>query len=157
MSTKLEDLTPDTQAKAQAALDDCAAQGIPVVVTYTLRTEAEQAALYAQGRQPLIAVNALRAAAGLALIGNADNSYTVTNASGKRIADGGTGRSEHQLGIALDVCPLENGEAVWPSIEDPRWAQIAAVFKGHGFAWGGDWTKEKDGIDPDFPHYEIDA
>lgn len=157
MSTKLSDLNGETQARAQAALDDLAERGIPAIVTYTLRTEAEQAALYAQGRQSLIAVNALRAAAGLAPIGEADNSYTVTNASGKRIADGGTGRSEHQLGTALDVCPAENGWPVWPPIEDPRWAQIAQSFKAQGFTWGGDWTKEKDGIDPDLPHYEIDA
>lgn len=157
MSTKLEDLAPEAEALAKAALIDCAAANIDVIVTYTLRTEAEQAALYAQGRQSLIAVNALRAQAGLPAIGNSDNSYTVTNASGKRKADGGTGRSEHQLGVALDVCPMENGGPVWPPISDPRWAQIAEVFKSKGFSWGGDWTMDKDGIDPDLPHYELDT
>jgi len=157
MSTRLEDLTPDTQAKAQAALDDLAMRDVPAIVTYTYRTQAEQAALYAQGRQSLITVNSLRTLAGLAPIGNTDNSYTVTNASGVRKVDGGTGRSMHQLGTALDVCPLENGSAVWPPISDPRWAQIAQSFKAQGFSWGGDWTMAKDGIDPDLPHYELDA
>ena len=151
MSTRLEDLTSETEAKARLALADLETRGVPVIVTSTLRTEAEQVALYAQGRQSLIAVNALRAEAGLGPIDEQDNSYTVTEASGKRVIDGGTGRSEHQLGIALDVCPLANGSAIWPAPTDPRWAEIAQSFKAQGFVWGGDWTDFKD-----YPHYQLE-
>ena len=68
MSTKLEDLQPDVQFKAREAITDLADACIPFVVTSTLRTLDEQFALYAQGRQPLAAVNALRAKAGMAPI-----------------------------------------------------------------------------------------
>ncbi len=151
MSTKLEDLTPDTQARAVKAIADLVARGIPYAVTYTLRTYAEQAALYAQGRQDLLTVNALRDAAGLPHIGQADNSYVVTQASGKKITDGGTGRSPHQFGTALDVVPINNvGNPIWPGASDPRWAQIAQSFKAQGFEWGGDWTDFQD-----LPHYQL--
>lgn len=150
MSIRLEDLTPATQAAAARAIADLKARGIPYVITYTFRTYAEQAALYAQGRQSLMVVNTLRQSAGLPDIPAKENTYTVTKCNGERIADGGTGRSPHQLGTALDVVPLENGRAVWPPASDPRWKQIAQSFKANGFEWGGDW--------PDFldlPHYQL--
>jgi hypothetical protein len=150
VSIRLEDLTPATQGAAAHAIADLNARGIKFVITYTFRTYAEQAALYAQGRQPLIIVNSLRASAGLAPIGNSDNSYTVTKCDGKRIADGGTGRSAHQLGTALDVVPLENGNPTWPPASDSRWKQIAQSFKSAGFEWGGDWTDMLD-----LPHYQL--
>jgi peptidoglycan L-alanyl-D-glutamate endopeptidase CwlK len=152
MSKALADLLPDVQIKATAALANLKARGIPYVVTYTLRTYAEQAALYAQGRQDLLTVNSLRDVAGLPHIGQADNSYIVTQCDGKRKSEGGTGRSPHQLGTALDVVPLGDTGPIWPSASDPRWAQIAQSFKANGFEWGGDWADF-----PDFPHYQLSA
>jgi peptidoglycan LD-endopeptidase CwlK len=150
MSTRLEDLTSATQSAAVRALADLKARAVSVVVTYTLRTKEEQAALYAQGRKSLAEVNALRATAGLRPIGNAENSYTVTKCNGIRIVSGGTGISQHQLGTALDVVPLGPRGPVWPSASDPRWEQIAQSFKAQGFEWGGDWTSFQD-----LPHYQI--
>jgi hypothetical protein len=166
MSTRIEDLTPATQAKARAALADLDARGIAYAVTYTLRSYAEQAALYAQGRESLASVNAKRAAAGLTPIVpytgkdgkvHSDNDYTVTNADGIRIIDGGKGRSPHQLGTALDVVPLMEGSPSWPPASDTRWAEIARSFEAQGFEWGGRWTLAKDGIAPDMPHYQLKA
>ena len=151
MSTRLEDLTFPTQQAAKLALADLDARDIPVVVTYTLRTTAEQAALYAQGRESLITVNTLRASAGLPAIGEADNRDKVTNCNGVRIAEGGTGQSPHQLGTALDVVPKgPNGNPIWPDNSDPRWTDIAYSFEQNGFEWGGRWTDF-----PDFPHYQL--
>jgi peptidoglycan L-alanyl-D-glutamate endopeptidase CwlK len=153
MSTKLEDLQPDVQFKAREGLTDLADACIPFVVTSTLRTLDEQIALYAQGRQPLAAVNVLRAKAGMAPIVqrlardgslHSDNDYTVTNCDGWKF------KSNHQSGRALDITPEENGGAVWPDPADPRWKQIADVMKRAGFAWGGDWPQF-----PDYPHYEM--
>ncbi len=145
MSTKLTDLMPDVQGKAQLAVEALKAAGIPYAVTSTLRTEAEQAALYSQGRDALLTVNQLRSTAGLPPIGAADNTYTVTNADGVRY------KSNHQGGRALDVVPLNAaGNPSWPAGSDPRWAQIAKVMKSFGFAWGGDWPRF-----PDYPHYEM--
>lgn len=152
MSTKLEDLTQAAQVAAVRALADLKVRGIPCVVTYTLRTYAEQAALYAQGRQSLMVVNTMRQAAGLPDLPAKENGYTVTQCDGKKISEGGKGRSPHQLGNALDVVPLEGGRAIWPSASDPRWAEIAQSFKANGFEWGGDW---KDFLD--LPHYQMKA
>jgi hypothetical protein len=168
MSVKLEDLVEPAKSKAIAALDEMKTAGIQVVVTYTLRTFAEQAALYAQGREPLPAVNSLRANAGLPAITeylgkdkkvHSDNDYTVTNADGVATAQGGKGRSVHQLGKAIDIVPdMDSGEKQvpgWPAPSDPRWKKISDIMKKHGFEWGGDWTIAKDGIDPDYPHYQL--
>ena len=143
MSRRLEDLLPRVAAAAARALADLKARGVPVAVTSTLRTQAEQAALYAQGREPLAAVNAKRAAAKMPLLRLEENRYTVTN------ADGVKHKSNHQSGKALDAVPEQGGNPVWPPASDIRWKQIAGVFQQHGFAWGGEWKDL-----PDLPHYE---
>ena len=152
MSKSLDDLRPDVAAKAEAALTAARAHGIPCVITSTLRTLAEQQALYAQGRQALATVNTLRAAAALPLIGERENGYTVTNCDGKRKADGGTGRSPHQLGTALDVVPLGEHGPEWPGADDERWNDIAYFFEAEGFEWGGRLADF-----PDRPHYQVGA
>ena len=149
MSTKLEDLAPAAKSAARSALAELVASNVPHAVTYTLRTYAEQAALYAQGRQPLITVNTLRGKAGLPSISEGDNNI-VTQCDGVRISEGGKGRSPHQLGTALDVVPLGPNGPIWPALSDPRWKQIASILKAHGFEWGGDWTDF-----PDYPHYQL--
>lgn len=151
MSTKLADLKPEAAAAAARAIADLKARGVPHVVTYTLRTYAEQAALYAKGRQPLAVVNCLMHDAGLPSISEGENNI-VTQCDGKRIAEGGKGRSPHQLGTALDVVPLGENGPIWPAPGDPRWKQIAQSFKEQGFEWGGDWPDF-----PDYPHYQLKA
>ena len=151
MSTKLEDLTPATQGAAAKAIADLNTRGVKFAVTYTLRTYAEQAALYAQGRQPLPVVNCMRHDAGLPPITEGDNNI-VTQCDGKRVSEGGKGRSPHQLGTALDVVPTVNGNPIWPINSDQRWKDIAKSFKANGFEWGGDWTDF-----PDYPHYQLKA
>lgn len=163
MSRKLEDLTPEARMCAGKAMATLLLESVPFVVTYTLRSEAEQYALWCQGRKPLKEVNEARAKVGLYLLSEAENTYTVTNCNGKRISEGGTGRSAHQTGKALDVVPLENGRPVWPAPEDSRWKAISSAFVAQGFTWGGDWDRDGltklDGDDDedmvDYPHYQL--
>ena len=143
MSRRLEDLLPRVAAAAARALADLKARGVHVAVTSTLRTQAEQAALYAQGREPLAAVNAKRAAARMPLLRLDENRYTVTNADGVKY------KSNHQGGRALDVVPEHLGLPVWPPASVPRWKQISGVFQQYGFEWGGEWKDF-----PDLPHYQ---
>jgi peptidoglycan LD-endopeptidase CwlK len=152
VSRDINDLRPEVRAAAARAIDELVKRGIPFAVTATLRSAEEQAALYAQGRRPLEEVNALRSAAGLAPLPARENGYTVTMLDGRKTALGGTGRSIHQLGGALDVVPTDSGRPVWPPASDPRWAEIAAVFEAEGFEWGGRWTDF-----PDRPHYQMEA
>lgn len=100
---------------------------------YTLRTFAEQDALYAQGRTKPGAI--------------------VTKAKG--------GQSYHNYGLAIDIVLLVdkdgNGSyesAVWDEKKDfdgdkvADWSEIVHVFKQHGWEWGGDWKFT------DLPHFQ---
>jgi len=115
MSNKIEDLTPECQAKYSlfAGLLDIA--GIKTAVVFTRRTLAEQQALFAQGRESLDEVNALRKAAGLPPINAGDNASIVTN------CDGVAKISNHQTGQAFDLTFVDaNGNPYWPT--DPsKW------------------------------------
>jgi peptidoglycan L-alanyl-D-glutamate endopeptidase CwlK len=163
MSKDLKDLTDDTRLAAAKALGNLLKKNMPCVVMYTKREKQEQYALWCQGRKPLAFVNAERRKAGLYELTERENKYTVTNCDGTRISEGGTGRSAHQTGRALDVVPLENGRAIWPPESDPRWKKIAAAFIAQGFTWGGDWDRDGltklDGDDDedmvDYPHYQL--
>lgn len=144
MNTKISDLVPEVAAAAQNGIDALNRFDIPHAVTSTLRSVDEQAALYAQGRQALDRVNALREKAGMYPCTLSENNYTVTNCDGVKV------KSNHQGGRALDIVPLnDQGSPTWPPGGDPRWQKIADIMKGQGFQWGGDWTNK------DMPHFEM--
>lgn len=129
-------------------------------VTFTLRTEAEQRALYAQGREALGVVNLLRKEAGLWLLSPAENipGHTVTNCDGVLV------RSNHQgvmhdgrlVSTALDFVPAidPDGPAgplkVRVDFADAgRFHSVGALAMREGLIWGGTWRK------PDMPHVEL--
>ena len=111
----IDDLLPVVAAAAHAALDECKAKGLDVLVTCTYRSNVEQDALYAQGRSKPGTV--------------------VTNAK--------AGQSMHQYRCAIDIVPMVNGKPEW-SGRSPVWQQIATVFKKHGFEWGYEWKRFKE-------------
>ena len=130
------------------------AKGWDAVIGSGMRTREQQDALFAQGRNDLNHVNALRIRAGLPRISAADNAATVTNARG--------GQSNHNLTqvllargrIAVDIV---NGYAVdivdkrfgW-NVPDPQfWNDLGELAKKYGCSWGGDWSK------PDPAHVEM--
>lgn len=94
--------------------------------SYTLRTFAEQDALYAQGRTKPGSI--------------------VTKAKG--------GLSYHNYGLALDIVLIDGKNASWDSKKDfdkdgkADWAEIVNIFKQHGWEWGGDWGFK------DEPHFQ---
>ena len=159
MSRKIEDLNPDTQKRLASAMAEMRLAGVDFFVSSTLRTSAEQAAYFAQGRSSLEIVNSLRSAAGMTPITSAENTYKVTNCDGVKY------KSVHQSGNAVDIVPLENGRPVWPELSDARWHTIALIMQSHGFRWGGDWNGDgKTRADGDlsetmvdYPHYERKA
>ena len=102
---------------------------------YTLRSYAEQDALYATGRTKDI------------------GKPTVTNAKG--------GQSYHNFGLAFDIVLLKdtNGDgtfdtASWETNVDfdgdgvADWKEIVVIAKQHGWEWGGDWKFT------DKPHFQ---
>ena len=109
----IEKLHPKLRDKAREFINKVEKDlGIKLRVTSTLRTYAEQDALYAQGRTK--------------------TGRIVTNAKG--------GESNHNFGTALDVVPIVNGEAAWKTSLD-TWNKIGKIGKEIGFDWGGDWKK----------------
>lgn len=56
--------------------------------------------------------------------------------------------SEHSFGTALDLNAPWNGLGRTPAKEGTEGSmhEVAAVFKRHGFEWGGDWQGRKDGM-----------
>lgn len=94
---------------------------------YTLRTNAEQDALYAQGRTK----------------------------PGKIVTWAKAGQSFHNFGLAIDIVLIIDGkEASWDMLKDfdgdkvADWMECVAIFKKHGWEWGGNWTKK------DYPHFQ---
>lgn len=100
---------------------------------YTLRTFAEQDALFAQGRTK--------------------PGKVVTNAKG--------GQSYHNYGLAIDIVLIldkdKNGTfetASWDLRSDfdgdnkADWMEVVQIFKRYGFEWGGDWKFV------DAPHFQ---
>jgi hypothetical protein len=106
--------------------------GERVIVVSGVRSDAEQHALYRQGR-------------GL---------------PGKIVThlDGITKRSRHQsavdgpwkgTGCAVDLCFLDaNGKATWD--DAMPWSLLGTLAKAQGLVWGGDWPKLRDR-----PHVEL--
>lgn len=134
MSRAVEALHPAVAGLCRKFISACKERGIRVVVTSTLRTEAEQLALFSQGRTALKVVNTLRKKAGMPAITEAQNKRTVTNSL----------TSAHQFGCAFDVCIVREGKnPVWDIKADinansiPDYEEIGRLGEAIGLAWGG--------------------
>lgn len=115
MGRLLSELLPNVELRASAALAECKAAELSVLVTCTFRSGAEQDALYAQGRTK----------------------------PGPRVTNARAGQSMHQYRVALDLYPLINGKPDF-SGKAPEWHEVAAIFKKHGFEWAYEWKRFKE-------------
>ena len=101
--------------------------------SHTLRTFAEQDALYAQGRTK--------------------PGRKVTNAPG--------GKSYHNYGLAIDIVMIldKDGNGTYESASwdtkldfdgdgESDWIEVVEIFKRYGWVWGGDWKFY------DAPHFQ---
>ncbi len=115
MSRELADLLPKVRTLAEKHIALCAMNGIHLLVTCTLRSNQEQAALYAQGRTK----------------------------PGKIVTNAKPGSSWHNYGRAYDVVPIVNGKPVWgTSGKDLElWKQVGFIGKSVGLEWAGDWVR----------------
>lgn len=109
MSTRsLDALRPEVRSLVDTFLSSCALAGFDVLVTCTFRNDAEQTALYAQGRT--------------------EPGHIVTNAR--------AGQSAHQYGLAIDIVPMVNGKPDWNGA-DPIWSEIGVLGEAAGLTWLG--------------------
>lgn len=95
--------------------------------SYTLRTFAEQDAIYAQGRTK----------------------------PGKIVSNAKAGLSYHNYGMAVDIVFIINGkEASWDTVKDfdgdgkSDWKEVVTIFKQFGWEAGIDWKFR------DAPHFQ---
>lgn len=109
MSRDINLLHPRLRRIIPQIIAECKAQGLPVLVTQTLRTKAEQDALYAQGR-------------------------TVP---GSIVTNAWYPNSAHCWGVAFDFCRNVKGREYDDS--DGFFSKVAAIAKPYGLTWGGDW------------------
>lgn len=117
-STSLDDLTPETRAKANELIRLASAQGITLRITSTYRDAEYQDSLYAKGR-------------------TAPGSI-VTNLSGNK--------SIHTSRQAFDVVPIVNGRVDYSTTGAgaERWQTIGKLGVQVGLEWGGNWKSFKD-------------
>lgn len=154
MIGEIKSLHPVFRAAVDQIISDMKAKGWDPVIGSGMRTNEQQDALYAQGRQGLDQVNALRLRARLPPIAAPANKSTVTNARG--------GQSNHNLTESLlahsrSAIDVANGYAVdivdrrygWDIAKPQFWKDLGFFAKRHGCAWGGDWKK------PDPAHVEM--
>jgi peptidoglycan LD-endopeptidase CwlK len=112
---RLANVHHQVKSAAEELICQAHAQGILVLITQGLRTNEQQAEIYAQGRTK----------------------------PGNIVSYAKPGYSYHNYGLAVDYCLLDaNGKAVW-AVTD-QWSQVAQIAKSLGFEWGGDWTDFKD-------------
>lgn len=149
-STKLSDLEPDVQAMFEATVAACKAIGITVVVTCTLRSIAEQTALYAQGRNTLAEVNRLRKIAGLYALADSENKNCVTWTMHSKHLPNANGKS-----IAVDFAISDGKKISWDIKADVNhdnradYIQVAEIAVKNGLEAGAFWTTAKD-----YPHLQ---
>lgn len=108
MSRDLHDLKSEVRPLVDSFLAAGLAEGIDILVTCTLRTNEEQAALYAQGRTT--------------------PGIVVTHAK--------AGQSAHNYGLAIDVVPIVNGKPDWIGAH-PIWQQVGRLGQAAGLEWAG--------------------
>ena len=109
---RIQQLHPALGTALRSMVADLGAQGIVVEVVQGLRTIAEQDELFAKGRTKPGAI--------------------VTQARG--------GQSNHNYGLAADLCPFAGDKPDWDA-PMPVWAAIGAAAAAHGLEWGGQWKK----------------
>lgn len=117
---RLKAVHPELAKRIQQLAVNLASQGITVEVVQGLRTFAEQDALYAQGRTK----------------------------PGKRVTNARSGQSNHNYGLAVDMCPFVNGKPDWNDTKGFK--AIGAEGKKLGLEWGGDWIHIID-----MPHLQL--
>ena len=127
MSRDLTLLHPKLQALIPKIIAECAAQGLPVLITDGMRSKEEQDELYAQGRtKPGQIVTSVR--------------YP---------------NSMHNWGVAFDFC--RNVKDREYDDTDNFFYRVAFVAKQYGLAWGGDWRSFKDKPHLQLAEYSADG
>ncbi|MCM3901395.1 MAG: M15 family metallopeptidase [Pyrinomonadaceae bacterium] len=108
---RLKKVHPELARRVTLLIQALADKGHTVEVVQGLRTFAEQDELFKQGRTK--------------------PGQVVTRARG--------GQSNHNYGLAVDLCPFENGKPQWN--DNAGFVRIGVEAAKLGLDWGGSWKK----------------
>lgn len=108
---RLATVHPILAQRVRSLIDHMEEQGVHVIVTQALRTVEEQDKLYAQGR----------------------------GAPGKKVTNAPGGHSQHNFGLAVDVCPLTAALQPDWDVEHADWKAILAAAPQFQLAEGAMW------------------
>ncbi|MCD9188257.1 MAG: peptidoglycan-binding protein [Pyrinomonadaceae bacterium] len=106
---KLKKVHPELASRITKLIAALGNLGLTVVVTDGLRTFDEQNKLFAKGR----------------------------TAPGQIVTKARGGQSNHNYGLAVDLCPFENGRLNYDNLQN--FNLIGREAKKLGLEWGGDW------------------
>lgn len=109
-SRSIDDLHPRVRSLAQKFEEACYVQGVDVLIYCTLRSPAEQEALYAQGRTK----------------------------PGKIVTNARAGESYHNYGLAFDFVPMVGGKPAWDNRD--LYTKAGGIAESVGLEWAGRWT-----------------
>jgi peptidoglycan L-alanyl-D-glutamate endopeptidase CwlK len=125
--TRLDDVHPDLKLVMLEAMKKADLDGVTIRVTCGVRDAAAQMLAFKSGASKL---------------------------NGIPKKDGGTGVSEHQKGMAVDVVHMIGNNPSWSGASFKiitKYIKDAAKKKGISIVWGGDWPKFVD-----MPHFQLD-
>jgi len=141
-------LIPEARPFFKSFLSALDKRGLRYSILQTMRTQLEQDAFYAHGRESLEVINRLRTIAGLSIIGEAEAKKIITYVR----------YSKHQDGKAGDIVPVLNGKIPWDITEENAglWLTFGRLGQEAGLRWGGTWEPlDSFGIGWDAQHYEM--
>ena len=139
----LDSLDPRMRTRVDVFLFKLKQAEFPVTVIETLREQDVQDAYYAQGRDTLENINALRKKAGLWPIGIKESKKRVTDS--RILVYKGVG---HGNGMAIDLCPMA-GKIVWWGAPVETWERLGTIGEASLLEWGGRWKTFRD-----CPHFQ---
>jgi len=152
-SRNINDLQPHIQEKAQLLLERCKNEGLDILIYCTLRSFAEQARLFRQGRLLLqIEAKAKELKNRWGRPDLAKLLISVGPQNGKIVTYAGPGQSMHNFGLAFDAVPLRGGKPVWQcNRPEDRvlWELYGRFGTEAGLEWAGNWSRFRE-----FPHMQ---
>ena len=159
-STSAENLTTYMKEKFRLLNAECLKKNINILLTCTSRDIKEQVALYAQGRQSLTEVNALRKVVKLAPITAKENKYCVTwTLKSKHLVNFDNSDPTDDKSKAFDIVVLDAKKKItWNIKADVNknnisdYVEVGKIGISLGLVWGGSWKNT-----PDYYHFEQPA
>jgi peptidoglycan L-alanyl-D-glutamate endopeptidase CwlK len=109
---RLKKLHPALVTAIRKVEQHLASRGITIEVVQGLRSFEEQNVLFAKGR----------------------------TAPGEIVTQARGGESNHNYGLAADLCPFEDGKPNWKAPIE-TWVTIGRAAEANGLKWGGSWKK----------------